>query len=183
MNTKKLFVMPLMLTCSIYQSEAFAQTNETTPIIWSSFNMGFAIPASAINTLASAVGQVFVGRMQQGDTRIESGFLASHMVSGPVTTVEEDRNEGIPSTYKLNQNYPNPFNPTTTIEFALPKSSPVTLKIFDMLGREMATLVDEELPAGVHKVVFDAKKLPTGVYFYRLQAEAFSQIRRLILLK
>jgi hypothetical protein len=89
--------------------------------------------------------------------------------------------ESIPSTYELEQNYPNPFNPSTTIAFALPKPSEVTLKVFDASGREVATLVEENLPAGRHEVVLDASPFSSGVYFYRWQAGEFSQTRRLML--
>jgi hypothetical protein len=85
----------------------------------------------------------------------------------------------LPTKYQLEQNHPNPFNPSTTINFALPKASAVTLKVYDMLGREVATLVNGELQAGFHKVLFDAKDLPSGLYFYRIQAEGFAQTRKL----
>ena len=99
------------------------------------------------------------------------------------STAVGERPKEVPSFFSLAQNYPNPFNPSTTIRFALPKRSTVTLKLFDMLGRELATLVDEELPPGDYEVVFDARGLSTGVYFYRLQAERFHQTKKLMLLK
>jgi len=184
MNTKKFLVITLLLTCFIYQNEASAQTTQTNKVEWSSFNMGFAIPASANTTVKSAVGQAFVGSMQQANTLIESGFLANPLLRGPVTAVDEDKkHETLPSTYELEQNYPNPFNPSTTIAFALPKPSEVTLKIFDASGREVATLVEGKLPAGRHEVVLDASPFSSGVYFYRLQAGEFSRTRRLMLVK
>jgi len=89
----------------------------------------------------------------------------------------------LPSDYELKQNYPNPFNPSTTIAFALPKPSTVTLKLFDMFGRELATLAEGKFSAGRHQVVFDATSFSSGVYFYRMQANEFSQTRRLTLVK
>ncbi len=97
----------------------------------------------------------------------------------------------IPIEFSLEQNYPNPFNPTTTIQFTLPEASRVTLKLFDILGKELTTLVDKEMATGVHKVLFDAKNFASGVYFYRIQAEsensdarqAFVQSRKLIFIK
>jgi hypothetical protein len=180
MNTKKLFVMSLVLVCFVYQSEAFSQASK---VDWSSFNMGYAVPASVSNTIKSAVGQAFVGGTQQGNTIIESGFLANLILRDPSTKVDEKKDETIPSTYELEQNYPNPFNPSTTIAFALPKPSEVTLKIFDASGREVATLVEGNLPAGKHEVVLDASPYSSGVYFYRFQAGEFSQIRRLVFVK
>jgi hypothetical protein len=88
-----------------------------------------------------------------------------------------------PLTLLLKQNYPNPFNPITRIEYAIPKTSHVSLKVFDLLGREVATLVDEEQGAGFKSVEFDGKGLASGVYLYRLRAGEFVQVRKLALLR
>ncbi len=89
----------------------------------------------------------------------------------------------IPSTFQLYQNYPNPFNPTTTIRYALPKSSIVTVKIYDILGREVKTLLHEVKPAGQYNLRFDASNLASGIYFYVLRAGDFVQTKKMILLK
>jgi len=91
--------------------------------------------------------------------------------------------ESTSSAYKLNQNYPNPFFTSTDISFYLPTRSFVTLKIYDLGGREVATLVSKELPAGEHVREWNAKELPGGIYFYRLQAGKFTKTRKLVLLK
>lgn len=85
--------------------------------------------------------------------------------------------------YKLYQNYPNPFNPSTTIAYQLKANTFVSLKVYDVLGREVATLVNDREQAGTHEVKFDASDLSSGVYFYRLQAESFTQTRKLMILK
>jgi hypothetical protein len=100
----------------------------------------------------------------------------------PTTSVEEHPAR-IPSSFALEQNYPNPFNPSTTIEYALPKSAHVELKVYDVLGNEVQTLVNGKQPAGRHRVQFDGKGLPGGVYFYRIQAGEFVQTKKLTLLK
>ena len=89
----------------------------------------------------------------------------------------------IPKNYYLEQNYPNPFNPETAISYELPTLSFVTLKIYDLLGKEVATLVNEEKPAGTYKVNFDASGLPSGIYFYRISAGSFHQTKKMVLLK
>jgi len=89
----------------------------------------------------------------------------------------------LPKSYALSQNYPNPFNPSTTIAFALPSRSFVTLKIYDMLGREVAVLASEELAAGNYTRQWYAASLSSGIYFYRLEAGSFIQTKKLILLK
>jgi hypothetical protein len=100
-----------------------------------------------------------------------------------VTTGVAQKDNVPPTAYRLDQNYPNPFNPTTTIEFALPKSSHATLKVFDLVGRELATLVDENLPVGIHKAEWNAGGLASAVYLYRLQAGEFVQTKRLLVLR
>lgn len=89
----------------------------------------------------------------------------------------------IPGKYDLSQNFPNPFNPSTSIRFAIPKSSFVTLKVYDMLGREVATLVNQELNAGTFEYSFDGSKLTSGVYFYRIDAGDFTEIKKMMLVK
>jgi hypothetical protein len=88
-----------------------------------------------------------------------------------------------PQTYFLNQNYPNPFNPTTVISWQSTVGSWQTLKVYDVLGNEIAILVDEYKPSGTYEVEFDAAGLSSGVYFYKLQAGEFSEIKKLIFLK
>ncbi|HEY6435169.1 MAG TPA: T9SS type A sorting domain-containing protein, partial [Ignavibacteriaceae bacterium] len=84
---------------------------------------------------------------------------------------------------ELSQNYPNPFNPTTTISFSIPSSTFTSLKIYDILGNELATLVNEVKPAGNYKVNFNAASLSSGTYFYRLSTEKFTQAKKMILLR
>ena len=88
-----------------------------------------------------------------------------------------------PGSYYLAQNYPNPFNPSTKIKYSIPQLSQVTLKIFNALGEEIATLVNEEKVAGYYSVEFNAATLPSGVYFYRIQAGEFVQTKKMILIK
>ena len=89
----------------------------------------------------------------------------------------------LPESYGLSQNYPNPFNPSTEIRFALPQDGYVTLKIYNSLGQEVASLIDGNAPAGYHTVQLDAGNLASGIYFYRITAGSFSQIKKMMLLK
>jgi hypothetical protein len=89
----------------------------------------------------------------------------------------------LPDEYALHQNYPNPFNPTTTIGFRLPARGLVTLKVFDILGRELATLVNEEKAAGLHEVEWDASDHASGVYLYQLRSGGFTTTKKLMLLR
>jgi hypothetical protein len=113
---------------------------------------------------------------------IDMGAYEYKIGDDPLTFVET----GIASTPKkfmLSQNYPNPFNPATTISFSLAKSSFVSLKIFDLLGREVATIVSEEMSAGSYSRQWNAANMTSGIYFYRLQAGSFTETKKLILLR
>ena len=90
----------------------------------------------------------------------------------------------LPGQFTLYQNYPNPFNPTTTIQFDLASQSVVTLRVYDILGRQVTTLLDKaRLSAGVQLVPFDASHLASGVYFYRLETPKLTQTRKMVLMK
>ncbi len=104
---------------------------------------------------------------------------------GVLTAIDHDgTQEEIPYSYQLNQNYPNPFNPATTISFTLSERSVVTLRVFNVLGQEVARLLNKRiLSAGEHEVIFRAEGLPSGVYLYRLETERGVQIRKMILMK
>jgi len=112
---------------------------------------------------------------------------ASHSIMykwvGTILNVTEGKGENVPHQCELFQNYPNPFNPATTIEFALPQSAFVTLKIYNLLGEEVATLVAEQRAAGIHRLNWDARGLASGVYLYRLEADSFVQTEKLILMR
>jgi hypothetical protein len=103
--------------------------------------------------------------------------------TGGVTAVNEELVSILPSDFSLMQNYPNPFNTSTTIQYAVGKSGLVSLTVYDLLGRVVAVLVDGERPAGIHSVVWDASAQTSGVYFYRLQADTFMDIKKMILLR
>jgi len=107
--------------------------------------------------------------------------------------VVEHNNENLPVTFQLNQNYPNPFNPSTKIKFSIPDLTFVLLKIYDVLGNEIATLVDEEKPSGTYEVEFsarggsasggDAWDLPSGIYFYQLKTASYMETKKMLYLK
>jgi hypothetical protein len=98
-----------------------------------------------------------------------------------ITTVEH--NGAVPSAFSLSQNYPNPFNPTTNIQFAVPQAGPVSLRVYDVLGREIALLVDNVLQPGYYTARFDGHNLASGVYFYRLIAGEFVEMKKMQVMK
>lgn len=105
-----------------------------------------------------------------------------------LTAVREEHNSSLPTSFALSQNRPNPFNPTTTITFALPKESEVTLEVFNLLGQKVIDLVDEHLSAGTKSVEWDGRdalgrEVPSGIYFYRMRAESFAETKKMVLMK
>ena len=119
----------------------------------------------------------------------KSGFLFAGMdyygiyksANKVVTTLNEENT--VPSKFELMQNYPNPFNPSTSIEYSVPSNEYVLLKVYDLLGNEVNTLVNERQSAGNYEVNFDASNLASGIYFYRIQSGSFIQTKKLMLLK
>ena len=107
----------------------------------------------------------------------------SIFVDNQVTGVNDRSVKGIPTEFALYQNYPNPFNPSTTISFDLPRQSYVTLKVYNVLGQEVATLVNGGRQAGRYSIPLEATEQPSGIYFYRLTAGSFSDVKKLIILK
>jgi hypothetical protein len=99
-----------------------------------------------------------------------------------ITGLENIESE-FPSEFKLEQNYPNPFNPSTSIQYQVSSNTKVSLKVYDVLGNEVATLVNENKTAGSYEVTFDATGLPSGVYFYQLNTETFTQTIKMVYLK
>lgn len=95
----------------------------------------------------------------------------------------EDDADLIPETTVLSQNYPNPFNPATTIQYSLSKASNVKLEVFTMLGQSVGIIENSSKPAGNHSIVFDAKNLPSGIYIYKIEAEGFTESKRMMLIK
>ncbi|RLD24218.1 MAG: hypothetical protein DRI70_08490 [Bacteroidetes bacterium] len=115
---------------------------------------------------------------------IEPGFYAAFLdLTQSFVLSNEDKEingKGFTNGFKLYQNYPNPFNPVTTIPYSIPRNSLVQLKIYNLLGQEVATLVNEEKPTGNYQVEFDASNFPSGVYLYRLRAGDFVQTKKMI---
>ncbi|MCW9094671.1 MAG: T9SS type A sorting domain-containing protein, partial [Ignavibacteriaceae bacterium] len=114
----------------------------------------------------------------------EGGTIIHTTDGGGVVNVKNEDDEfSIPKEYFLSQNYPNPFNPSTTIRWQQPETGLVTLKIYDVLGNEIVTLVNEEKSVGIYEINWNANKLSSGIYFYQLKAGSFSQTKKMILLK
>jgi hypothetical protein len=124
---------------------------------------------------------------------IVAGYTESHgsgladcwilKIEDLITNVEDNDGLTPPSNFYLSDNYPNPFNPRTTFEYSLPEADHVTLEIYDILGRKVETLIDEQIQAGIHRILFDASNLSSGVYFYSVKSGDMVKTKRMVLLK
>jgi hypothetical protein len=115
-------------------------------------------------------------RSQIAQSAFDSNFAMA-------VSVEDQNHLGIPVQFELNQNYPNPFNPATTIKYQIPKMSIVTLKVYDVLGREVASLVYDRLSAGSYSYEWDASHLTSGAYLYQLNAGEYVETKKMMLLR
>ncbi len=143
------------------------------------------LPVSEASTLLGNAGKVaFMGTSAylayQRDDLLNGGGVWRRETAQLSTPTHANKK---PTDFQLEQNYPNPFNPSTTITYQLPTASNVSLKIFDVLGREVATLVNERQNAGQYQVRFDATRLASGMYFYRLQAGGYIETKKMMLVK
>jgi hypothetical protein len=138
-------------------------------------------PTTAAQILSEIKG------MNSKDVEVQMRLnIAENLINGANKRMGKSANlvgDNIPKTYGLYQNFPNPFNPSTTIRYQIPKPGLVTLKLYDILGREVATLVGENKIEGTYDVSFDASRFASGIYFYKLDAGQCTQIKKMILLK
>jgi hypothetical protein len=154
---------------TLWGGGVFLSTNNGTS--WTEVNAGltstsvYALAVSGTNLFAGTVGGVWRRPL-------------SEMIAGV-----EGLQSALPEQFSLGQNYPNPFNPNTKIQFGLPRSSYVTLKVYDLLGREVSSLMGENLPVGSYETQWKASGYPSGVYFYRIVAGSFVETRKMILAK
>jgi hypothetical protein len=142
---------------------------------------GGGVSSNDNHRVIATIGQPIVGKADNDDNQVHSGFWSQKV--NIVTSVEAIEDELLPTEFRLEQNYPNPFNPATTIQFSVAEHSDVKIRVYDILGREVAGIVDQSYQPGVYKAVFEAGDLPSGLYIYRIQAGSFSDAKKLMLLK
>jgi hypothetical protein len=159
----------------------FAFTHAQNIITGSVFGNGISISQTENFRLFATVGQPAIGNSKNDTQVISGGFWSTGI--GFVTGLEQAKESTLPQEFSLDQNYPNPFNPSTSISWQLPVSGHVSLKVYDIIGNEVATLVNEEKPAGNYEISFGASGLSSGVYFYKLTANEFVETKKMILLR
>ena len=158
-------------------STAFSQYQISNSV----FGGGGNKTANTNYTLNSTVGEPFIGKSVSPINQQQAGFWYIYQQS-TITDVENEETT-MPTVFKLEQNYPNPFNPSTVIKFAVPEKSNVVIKIYDILGNEIITLVNEEMDAGWYEKSFNANGISSGVYLFRMEAENYVNTKKMILLR
>jgi fibronectin type 3 domain-containing protein len=200
-NAMPVVILPVELatfTTSIEHSNVELKWKTETEIN----NYGFEVERRAVSSQQSTVNSWmkidFVAGAGTSNSPKDYSFIDANLASGRYAyRLKQVDNDGtfkysqdveieilVPKVFALSQNYPNPFNPATTIEFTLAEDGMVSLRVFDILGREVQTLVNGEMKAGeAHSIIFDASKLSSGLYFYRLETGKSSLVKKLMLLK
>ena len=175
-NRYLLALLSFGILLTISQSELTAQYK----IERSSITNGASVANGGTHKIRSSVGESMIGISTNASYKTFFGFLYSQQ---PIITDVKASNSLIPDKFEMQQNYPNPFNPSTVIEFAVPQESKVLLEVFNILGEKLATLVNEVKTPGYYNVDFNAGLLSSGFYIYRIQAEDFVEVKKMILLK
>jgi len=141
------------------------------------------LPAGTLRLVEGSTIQSLTGILYYNNNRYKVVPRTDADFVGVVTGVKISAANTVPEQFSLSQNYPNPFNPTTTVRYSIPVSGHVTLKVYNVIGQEVATLVNTVQKAASYTVAFDASKLASGVYFYRLSAGNFTQVKKMLMLK
>jgi hypothetical protein len=176
MKTRGAVILSLLVTCAHL---AGAQTNMA--IRWYVLSLGSCNAHSANRLIHGIVGQPVAETTRMGNLILNAGYLADPLFkNNPATVVATGT---VPGEYELCQNYPNPFNPTTVVSGQSPVASHIRIVVYDILGRQVAVLMDEKHDAGKLQVVWDARNYASGVYICRMSAGNFVMSRKMVVAK
>jgi hypothetical protein len=177
MKINKHLLGVIVILCMSPQIVAAQQYKISHSVIGS----GGAVSANSNHRLLGTVAQPVIGTSQNVSNRHQTGFWYGSQKL--LTTVEQAPSSNLPDEFHLKQNYPNPFNPITTISFDVKTPVRVTLILYNVLGHRVATLVDGQYAPGRYRVHFDARELPSGLYFYAIQMGEFRSVKKMIVSK
>ena len=165
------------------------ERNKITNADFDNLSVGqFSLPVRQYTIRLEKNSSISAISAETGEIEIIESLRDSTFIQSDIATSIEEETGLLPETFSLYQNYPNPFNPSTTISFDLPSKSSVTLSIFNITGRKVATIVERQLPAGHHKfewngLDYSGHETASGIYFYKLESENFRAVKKMILLR
>lgn len=142
------------------------------------FTNGAGVSNNSGFIVNSNISQNFIGLSSNSSIVVGSGFFYG---VNYILSVETE--EGLPTEYRLYQNFPNPFNPSTTIKFSIPEPNQVILKIYDIVGSEVTTLLNQQMETGNYSITFNSPQLASGIYFYRMISGNFITVKKMMMLK
>ncbi len=158
----------------VYEATVNLQVGKTT----GDFQIGYLVTVNTVDILQFLNDQENDQQLAGADTSMNHAVTVTSVMG-----VKETKLDGVPSEYHLSQNFPNPFNPSTTINYSVTEGSKVDLIVYDLSGKEVAILVNGYKPAGNYSVNFSDNKLSSGVYYYRISTNGFTETRKMILMK
>ena len=173
----KHFFMFTLLLLHLIPSEAVVAQNQ---IPFSLFSSGGILQSNTGYTVVGSVGQIFSGNAENSTHKIQTGFWQMYLQN---VLLEVGNEAVLPTQFKLEQNYPNPFNPSTIIKFGIPERCNVLIKIYDLLGSEVTTLLNQELGIGWYDLTFNANGLSSGFYIYRMKAGNYISTKKMLMIK
>jgi len=158
----------------VYEATVNLQVGDTT----GDFPIGYLVTVNTVDIL------LFLNDQENDQELAGADTSMNHMVTvTPATGIKETKLDGIPSEYRLSQNFPNPFNPSTTINYSVSKGTDVRLTVYDLAGKEVAVLVNGYKPTGNYAINFSDQELSSGIYYYRISMNGFTETRKMILMK
>ena len=168
----------------MFVATGFTELGETSG--YTKFVLNLDYTGGSGQTAAQAVILFIIipsSESQSDSVTVGSYFLIDDLEFDNVSNISEGSFKNSLKSYHLAQNYPNPFNPSTKINFSLPQPGRVRLSVFNSLGQEVETLIDKDMPAGDHRVTFNAGNLPSGIYFYKMESTNFIDVKKMILIR
>ena len=174
---KKLFVILIFFLILFIHKESGTQTRISRYV----FGSGITLISDSNKQINGTIGQAIIGVSENPFQNVNSGFwYPDNKITSDIFIVNENE---FPVQYLLEQNYPNPFNNSTTIQFSLPELTKVTIKIYNILGREILTLAKKDMEPGTYKLNLTADDMESGLYFYRIITDEYIAVKKLMLVK
>ncbi|OGU79601.1 MAG: hypothetical protein A2W11_05380 [Ignavibacteria bacterium RBG_16_35_7] len=173
---KGTFILSIFSLLLLFHFQVFPQNK----IAFSLISSGGGQQANSAYTINGSLGQTIIGNGENTIHQAHAGFWQMYYQNVMVNVPDDDL---LPIEFKLEQNYPNPFNPSTIIKFGIPEQSIVLIKIYDVLGSEVKTLLNQEMDKGWYELLFNAAGYSSGIYIYRMQAGSYANTKKMLMIK